>query len=266
MIDRQLSARNPRVRQLAKLATSRKARREQNQLVLDGPRALSTFIAAGGEIVSVFTDDLTRLDPTVLESASNVWELDRRELDRISDAASPQGVLAIGHCRTVSLVTAAAHDLIVVLDGVQDPGNVGAVVRVAAACGVGAVVACVGTADPTAPRAVRASAGTLAMLDVVVGVDVLSALATLSAAGVRVIATAIEGSVTLDQLRDRVGASSTWRSTAIVLGSEGAGLSPGVADLVNDTVALTMKRPVESLNVAVAAGVVLYSLVSGEDL
>ncbi|NOX30344.1 MAG: hypothetical protein GXP35_09905, partial [Actinobacteria bacterium] len=104
MIDRQLSARNPRVRQLAKLATSRKARREQNLLVLDGPRSLSTFIAAGGEVVSVFTDDLTRLGPIGLGSDSDRWEVDRRELDEISDAASPQGVLAIGHCRTVSLV------------------------------------------------------------------------------------------------------------------------------------------------------------------
>jgi RNA methyltransferase, TrmH family len=230
----------------------RRARRDEDLLVVDGPRALATFSAAGGVIEAVFVDDPERVPDGV--DAKAVWAVDRAELDRISDAATPQGMLAIGRSRVVPLERAAEHRLIVVLDGVQDPGNVGAVVRVAAACGVGALIATTGCADPTSPRAVRASAGTIAMMDLVVGVDSAVAVVALQRAGVRVIATAMDGSIGLGDL-------GSGQPTAIVLGSEGAGVSPAALELADDTVSLPMVAPVESLNVAVTAGVVLYGLV-----
>lgn len=230
----------------------RRARRDEDLLVVDGPRALATFAAAGGVVEAVFVDDPERIPDGV--DAKAVWAVDRAELDRISDAATPQGMLAIGRSRVVPLEQAVEHRIIVVLDGVQDPGNVGAVVRVAAACGVGALIAATGCADPLSPRAVRASAGTIAMMDLVVGVDSAVAVAALQRGGVRVIATAMDGSI-------RLGDLDAGQRTAIVFGAEGAGVSPGVLALVDSTVSLPMVAPVESLNVAVTAGVVLYGLV-----
>lgn len=231
----------------------RTARRDEERLVIDGPRALSTFVAAGGTIEAVFVDDDARLSEIGVGTGTDVFVVERGALDRISDAATPQGVLAIGASRLVALDDADAPSW-VILDGVQDPGNVGAVVRVAAAAGVKLVVAATGTADPTSPRAVRASAGTVAMVDLVVGDDAVDAVRMAQAAGLRVAATAMDGSSTLAEVAamDRVA----W-----VFGAEGRGVHPDVLAAVDYTVSLPMTAPVESLNVAVTAGVALYGSV-----
>ena len=239
------------MRGLAKLVRDRTARRDEQRLVIDGPRALSTFLDAGGVVEAVFADAAERV-PSTLPDDVAVYLVERRELDRIADSSTPQGLLAVGRFVPVSLDRVATNATkIVVLDGVQDPGNVGAVVRVAAAAGVDALIAAKGTADVSSPRAVRASAGTIAMLDVVVGVSAAEAVEVLQTAGVTTVATAMDGEPMSTPISaDRVA----W-----VFGAEGPGVSAEVLAAVDHRVAVPMAAPVESLNVAVTAGIVLYA-------
>ena len=246
-----LSPSNPRIKRLARLVRDRSARRDEHTLVVDGPRALRTFADCGATLESVFTDDPERNDVEFIDPAV-VHVVERHVLDRISDAASAQGVLALAQFEPCILDDLDDANVVVLLDAVQDPGNVGAVVRIAAATGAGVVVAN-GSADPYSPRAVRASAGNIAATRGVDGVSAADALRHFETAGFSRIGAAMAGGDDPREL-DRS------RPVVIVLGSEGAGLSDEVEAHLDGHVTLSMRAPVESLNVAVTAGIVLYQL------
>lgn len=252
--DRPLAATNRQVRWLARLIRDPRARRDEGVLVVDGPRALATFTEAGGELTAIFADDPARSDLAgVVARAPGavVHHVARSTLDRIADASGPQGLVGVGRWRAADLAAVVSHRRVVVLDAVADPGNVGAIVRVAAA--VGAAVVCgEGCADPRSPRAVRSSAGTVAAVDVVSDVAVAAALDALRSAGHRLVGTAADGEPFADL--DAGG------FITVVLGSEGAGLGTAARERIELTLAVPMRPPVESLNVAVTAGVVLYGL------
>lgn len=171
----------------------------------------------------------------------------------MAEAEHPQGVVAEVAFRPGGLEVADRGDLLVVIDGVADPGNVGAIVRTAAAVGADAVVTTAGTADVTHPRAVRASAGALFALSTGVDVDPAALMARLGDRGVfRVVADA-GGSLDLV-----LGGGPV----ALIVGSEATGASEAVRSAADRLVALPMQPPVESLNVAVTAGVLLYTITS----
>jgi len=186
----------------------------------------------------------------------------------VADTRTPQGVAALVRPR------AAAFDdivrglpLIVVLVGVQDPGNVGTILRAAEAFGATGAAACAsgtsGTANPLAPKALRASAGSALRLPVLYGVAVSILLAQLRIAGVRLYAAIPEGQAF------RTGAStpqpilSPWEvdlrgPSALLVGNEGAGLPPEVEGSADALVRIPLAAGVDSLNAAVAASVLLY--------
>ena len=179
--------------------------------------------------------------------ADRVVTLTERAFSSVSQTITPQGVLAIGRRRDASVADAlaaaqAARWPLIVLDGVQDPGNVGAICRTAAAAGARAVAGLEGTADPFGPKAVRASAGTVFRLVVSRGRwSELSAWGGFGAAA-------------------RGGASYLNADLAgrplLAFGSEVHGLHRKDLELVT----IPMKPGVESLNVAAAAAVLLFEI------
>ena len=195
-----LAASNQRVAALRKLIRSRKARHDEQLFVVDGPRALSTLVDTEAQIEAVFVDSPDRAGelPSSLDPDIDVFDLDRSVFESVADSKTPQGVMALVAFDPCSVDDVLEHRRIVVLDGVQDPGNVGAVVRVAAGLGWDAVVACRGSGDPWSPKAVRASAGTVGMVDVVVDVDASDTVDGLSRAGVRCVGADMSPSLALD--------------------------------------------------------------------
>jgi len=173
----------------------------------------------------------------------------------LCDADSPQGVLALGR-----LPRAGADDLprrndavYLFLDRVQEPGNVGAIARVAEAFGAAGLALADGSAHPNHPRALRASAGSLLRLPVACGVTVGTLDAALASVSPRWIG--------LVARKGRAMAATRAVGTLVLaLGSEGAGLSDDVASRLDWSWTLPLREPVESLNVAVAAGIVLFEL------
>lgn len=142
--------------------------------------------------------------------------------------------------------------LVLVMAGVQDPGNVGTIVRSAEAFGATAVIATRGTADPWSPKAIRASAGSALRLPLLRGMAIPVLLAQLKMARVKVVAAS-----------SKVGDSDDWNvglrePAAIFVGSEGAGLPQEVLQAADATISVPMNTAVESLNAGVAASVILY--------
>ena len=163
----------------------------------------------------------------------------------LSQTHSPQGVLAVGRAGLAPAVKALAAAggagwPLLVLDGVQDPGNVGAIARTAAAAGAPALAVLPGTADPFGAKAIRASAGHVFNL-------VVAGVGWADLEGVRCLGASATGTPLADADLASAG--------ALVLGSEAHGLSREL-----ETVALPMAAGVESLNVAAAAAILLYEV------
>lgn len=173
------------------------------------------------------------------------------ELRRLAATEAPQGVLAVAEMpvHTLDDVTLGARALVLVLDAVQDPGNLGTLVRSADAFAVAAVIALPGTVDCWNPKVVRAAAGSLFRVPVVYA----TAEAThtwLETHAVRAYAADAAGT--------DARAVGRVNRAALLVGNEGAGLSAEARALAHDVLGIRMPGRAESLNVAVAAGILLY--------
>ena len=230
---------NDVVRRLRRLAT----RREPGHVLLEGPRVLAEAKAARLEFELIAVREGDKLpfhfEPRVTLSAG--------AFRAATQTVTPQGVIAIARTHEASPVQAieAARDArwpLVVLDRVQDPGNVGAICRTAAAAGAPALVVLRGTADPFGAKAVRASSGNVFRL--VVAAGKWEDLASLDGYG----AAASGGSP--------LASSSIENAGMIVFGSEAHGLSRSDLKLVT----IHLSEGVESLNVATAAALILFQV------
>jgi TrmH family RNA methyltransferase len=183
-----------------------------------------------------------------LAAGARVHELAPGVIERVASTATPQPVLAVFPALDVPDVPAEAQ-LVVVLADVRDPGNAGTVLRTADAAGVGAVVVCAGAVDPYNPKTVRASAGSLFHVPVVLGEDTATVLRRLGLAGYRRLGAAAHGG------EDYAAVDWTVR-TAIVLGNEAWGLPDGLE--LDGSVGIPMAGRAESLNVGMACAVLCF--------
>ena len=222
--------------------------------VVEGPRAIETALDIGAELEEIFyRSDQSRIADTFSESGVLAHEVQNDVLDQISDSGSPQGVLAVAKAQDSGLPSIAKCRRIVVVDSVQDPGNVGAIVRTAVAAGFEAVITSSGTADLLSPRSIRASAGTIFGLQSARNMDLGSVLDSLIAEGHFVVATNSRGEQDFRSLE-------VTDQMTLVLGSEAHGLSEPILERASVLVTIPMGLHVESLNVAVAAGLVMYRM------
>jgi TrmH family RNA methyltransferase len=185
------------------------------------------------------------------------------ELEQLADTEHPQGIVAIIEPPAWTLVDVepAARRPLLVLDGVQDPGNVGTMVRTALGLGAAGVVALPGTAELTNPKVVRGAMGALFRL------PCLSASEAelgewLGANAVELWAAAMDGEPISQVIASAAGARQSGRpaAVALVIGNEGAGVRPGLLDRASRRVAIPLRGPAESLNAAVAAAIILYEV------
>jgi TrmH family RNA methyltransferase len=182
-----------------------------------------------------------------------------RVLGELSDTVTPQGLVAVCDVRDVALDLALSNapSLVVLLAAVRDPGNAGTVLRTADAAGAAAVVFSDNSVDPYNGKCVRASAGSLFHLDVVVGAPVIEAITTLRQAGLQVLAA--DGRPDAESLDDLELAGELGAPTAWVFGNEAWGLPAQVLQAADRTVRVPIHGRAESLNLAAAAAVCLYA-------
>jgi RNA methyltransferase, TrmH family len=176
----------------------------------------------------------------------------------LSETVTPQGLLAVCQLRDVDAGALTAHPprLTVALAELADPGNAGTVLRTADACGAGAVVFGAGSADPYGGKAVRASAGSLFHVDVVRGASLQTFLPAMQAAGAIVLAADGGGEAALDEVAadGRLGGPVVW-----LFGNEARGVPADLARVADLRVRIPMRGRAESLNLAAAAAICLYT-------
>jgi TrmH family RNA methyltransferase len=243
------STRNPRVRAAAALAR-RRERVSRGQHLAEGPRAVGEALAAGLVVEVLVTPD--RVDAVAVPPGTPVTLVADHVLAAIADATTPQGVVAIVTTPRATLSDALTGDLVVVLDRVADPGNVGTIVRTADAAGATGVVVTAGSADPFGPKAARAAVGSSYHLPIATDVDLQAVADHCASSGRRLLgldAAASRSVFDLEAGDEPVG---------LVLGSEAHGLRDAAA--LDGTLAIPIAGRAESLNVAAAAAVAAFAV------
>lgn len=242
---------------------------EKGLVGVEGARLVEEALRSGARVEAVLVSAageryLARLAPW-LDPQVRVLRTSDRLFAGVADTQTPQGVAALVHPR------AAAFDdlvrglpLVVVLVGVQDPGNMGTILRAAEAFAASGAATCAygttGTANPLGPKALRASAGSALRLPVVHGVAVTILLAQLRMAGVKLYAACPEraGAVAAGPPAVFPWEADLRGPAALLVGNEGAGLPAEVERSADARVRIPLAAAVESLNAAVAASVLLY--------
>ncbi len=260
------SVANASIKAATKLA-ARKGRRDAGQFLVEGPQAVEEGIGLLEEVY--VTPQTVREHATLLhraaEAGARVRTITPEVLRALTDTVTPQGIVGVAPIRSATLEDVLPDaQLLVVLDGVSDPGNAGAIVRTADAAGADAVVFLRGSVDPYNPKAVRASTGSVFHLPLVTGVDV-EALEDIAGAGVQLLAADVHSSVPIHEV-------DLSRPTALVFGGEASGLSAAATTACSVSVHVPIAAPVrrgysghaESLNLAAAVAVMAYMVNSAQ--
>jgi TrmH family RNA methyltransferase len=252
------SKQNARVKEL-RAALMRPGRSETDLIALEGMHLVEEALRSGIRLQSIFIaqgqEQLLETLDAIVESATEILAVPREVLDSALSTESPQPIAALAHPRhwpwtEVLANKSGASALIVVLSGIQDPGNLGTILRSAEAFGAAGVLCLTGTVSRWNPKAMRASAGSVFRLPVLASSEA-KAFQHLREAGIRTLAAIAREAEPLNEI-------NLTGPVALIIGSEGSGLSPETTALCDARITIPCPGPVESLNAAVAASVLLY--------
>jgi RNA methyltransferase, TrmH family len=229
-------------------------------ILLDGPHLIADAIAAGLRplVVALAADpgrhaDVAALVDRLSRNGVEIVTVTAPVLDAMSPVRSSSAIVALAErpVERPQQVFAGAAPLAIVAADVQDPGNLGAIVRVAEAAGATGVVTTAASADPFGWKALRGSMGSALRLPLARYASADAAIAQARAHRCRVLATLPRGGRSLFDV-------TLTGPTAVLIGGEGAGLPTALVDAADDRITIPMQAPVESLNAAVTAALVLY--------
>lgn len=255
------SVNNKIVRHLALLETKARERKKSRSFIIEGERIVRDSLKElpPGDVLGIYvTQELAGRSPDLPAGvgAYRVVTVTEEVFRKISGTQSPQGILAEVRIPEYSLADVirtpeGRAPLLVMTEDVQDPGNLGTMIRTAEAAGVTGMILSEGTADPTNPKVVRATMSALFRMKYAVVPDFAQALASVRAAGIRIYAAALEGSRLYDSCSYRGG-------TAFLIGNEGNGLSAETLAAADGKIRIPMEGRIESLNAAMSAGILMY--------
>lgn len=250
----------------------------EDALAVEGRKLVEDSLRSGLEAVALLVSESGEREiEHILRAASEsvtgiprarVLRTTDKLFESVSGTEAPQGVAALfrePEWQFEDILRGAASDdgafragapLLVVMAAVQDPGNVGTIVRSAEAFGATGVVTTHGSADPWSPKAVRASAGSALRLPLLRGMAIPVLIAQLRVAEVKIVAASSRARADEGEL---AGVAADLReSVAIFIGNEGAGLPPEVEHVADARISIPIAESVESLNAGIAASIVLY--------
>ncbi len=232
--------------------------RERDLIFIEGERLVGECVASGLKLHACFTgaqpsDSQQRL---VDQVSCPVFHLAESVLESLGDTISTQGIIVIAErpWPTLDRLFEGAAPLLLGLDRIQDPGNMGTLVRTAEAAGVNGIFSFAGSADAFTPKTLRSSMGSAFRLPILPDVSDLGAIETCRSRGLKCVVATGEAEMTHYDY--------DWAEpTMLILGNEGRGASAGVMKACDARVRIPLHAPVESLNVAAAGAAILFEAV-----
>jgi TrmH family RNA methyltransferase len=255
---REITSKDNKIVKLCEQLAARKYRDRLGLYLIEGENLLEEAVREGAAVDTVLMRKgySGRMQPGLEDKT---FVLDEKLFDRLAQTDTSQGILAIVKKPGVSqadFIEKGAVGNFVVLDRLQDPGNIGTIIRTADAAGYSLIVAMKGTADVFSPKVVRAAAGSLFRVPVVFIDDYDELVAFVKAAGGKLVATCFD----TDRYYYDVDLT---KNTALIIGNEGNGIAPELIERADVKIKIPMAGSIESLNAAVAAAILMYEGVRG---
>jgi TrmH family RNA methyltransferase len=252
------SLQNPRIKELVRLRESRRERVSSGKILVEGKDEIRLALAAGHRPISLFLAPSLGASPAELElsaAETQIFTVSEAVFGKVSYREHPDGYLAVFPFpqRKMEELHGRSWDFVLVLEGIEKPGNLGAILRSADAAGVEAVLLCDPRLDPWNPNVVRASRGALFAVPLY-PLSNQEALSFLRKQGLRILAAMPQGNVLYHAL-------DLTQPLAWVLGTEDKGLSPFWQEACDERVVIPMSGRVNSLNVSVAAAILLFETI-----
>lgn len=241
-------------------AALKSSRPEDGRMALEGVHLVGEALRSGLKIEAILSSESAQRHLAALEPELDGGTVVLRTTDKlfasVAATETPQGIAALARAPEFRLedLLHGADSLVVVLVATQDPGNVGGILRSAAAFRATGVIATRGAAHPYAPKALRASSGASLHLPLLADLAAPIAMAQLRVSGLRILA----ASSSRNSAAKRPDELDLRQPFALLIGNEGAGLPPEVERSADALMRIQLAEPVESLNAAVAASLVLY--------
>ena len=247
------STANAQVKNLAQLIKKSKARTEQGVYIVEGIKMFQE--APKEEIVKVYLSEELYDKGTLAESLNGVsYEVLKNDVfNHVADTKTPQGVLCVMKQKkyTLDQLTEGGCPLMLVLENLQDPGNLGTMMRTAEGAGVTGVLLSRGCVDIYNPKTIRSTMGSIYRVPFLYTDDLLGDMDKLHAKGICTYAAHLKGKGYYDE-------ESYKEPTAFLIGNEGNGLSDELSDKAKQYIKIPMEGKLESLNAAVAAAILMY--------
>lgn len=246
------SASNMRVKKVAALNQKARERRQEGKYVVEGVKMF--LEAPEEEIEEIYVAEGFRKEACMEKLAGRPFETVSEEVFRkMSDTEAPQGILCVMRQKKYvpEDLLAAKNPLLMLLEDIQDPGNLGTILRTGEGAGIGGVIMSRETADIYNPKTIRSTMGSIYRVPFVYVSSLAEAAAQLKAGGIRLFAAHLKGKSWYDGENYRKG-------SAFLIGNEGNGLREETAALADTYIKIPMEGRVESLNAAMAAGILMY--------
>jgi TrmH family RNA methyltransferase len=206
------------------------------------------YIVIEGDYLDKYKETFSNLSPN-----TEIYTVNRKEMRELSGLESPSGILGVLSRKEIGF---KGGDFIIIADGIQDPGNLGTIIRVADAAGASGVIALKGTVDPYSYKVVRASMGSIFHISVIKEKDTENLFSTFKSR-YHIIGTSSHSGYVYNKF--------DWKfPLALVLGNEGRGISKEIEEFCEANVRVPILGKAESLNVAIAFGIIAYEIVMGK--
>ncbi|PKM68490.1 MAG: hypothetical protein CVU95_02475 [Firmicutes bacterium HGW-Firmicutes-2] len=251
---------NAKVKEIQKLQNSQKYRQQSGKFVAEGWRLIKEIPFNQIECIYIQSSQMDKWTALDISGDWDIEQVSDQVMKAISNETTSQGILATVHMKShKQQAYSTDHPLIIALENIQDPGNLGTILRTADAAGVDLVVLSKGTVDLYNPKVIKATMGAIFRLRILKDMDLCHYVKELKDQGIQIIAAHLEG--TKNHYEGNYVAG-----TCFLMGNEGNGLSDKLSALASDYVKIPMRSDAESLNVAVATSILVYEAIRQRDI
>ena len=241
----------------------KKYRDLENAYLIEGIKIVKEAIAENAKIKQIimcedFTDNVELDKDTLYELAKhNLIYVTRNIMDSLSDVKTPQGIIGVVEKNKIEEIIETKvdykQDIIIALDGVQDPGNLGTIIRTADSANLNQIIISKTSADPYNPKVVRSTMGAIFRVNIIETENIVEELQKTKANGFKVMVTSLDSSKSIYK--------TEFNKKVIVIGNEANGVSKEVQNIADEKVKIPMLGKTESLNASVAASIMIYEYV-----
>ena len=267
---------NAKIKEIQKLTEKSKARREAGLFVIEGPRMFietplewieeiyvtqrfldnadsGLSVSSAESVENSHSDYSTSIRASEMITWMNHEVVTEEQMKKLTDTVTPQGILCVVRQPSYTMediINHPGHRLIMILEDIQDPGNLGTIFRTAEGAGASGIIMTKGCADLFNPKVVRSTMGSIYRVPFFVTDDIEQTISLVKNAQIEVFAAHLKGEHFYDEIE--------YKDAAFLIGNEGRGLKDSTASLADTYIKIPMSGELESLNASMAAGILMY--------